>query len=83
MCNTKVGHNNCRQYCGIAYSLTSSHSISLGFLEYVAMNTERTVANGNTLCQWTGDKHNANNGTTVTAVSPVLPPSLIPAPLSI
>ena len=27
-------------------------------------------------------KHNANNTATVTAVSPVLPPSLIPAPLS-
>ena len=28
------------------------------------------------------NKHSANNTATVTAVSPVLPPSLIPAPLS-
>ena len=38
----------------------------------------------NRLCQWIANtKHNANNTATVTAVNPVLPPSLIPAPLSI
>ena len=69
-----------------AYSLTSSHSISLRFLrKYVAMNTSAgAVANAGILCaNGAKNKHNANNTATVTAVSPVLPPSLIPAPLSI
>ena len=66
-----------------AYSLTSSHSISFRLRKkYVAMNTKAgAVANAGMLCaNGAKNKHNANNTATVTAVSPVLPPSLIPAP---
>ena len=69
-----------------AYSLTSSQSMSLRFLKkYVAMNISAgAVANFGMLCANGAKNKQAKNSTaTVTAVRPVLPPSLIPAPLSI
>ena len=69
-----------------AYSLTSSQSMSLRFLKkYVAMNINAgAVAKAGILCANGAKNRQAKNSTaTVTAVSPVFPPSLIPAPLSI
>ena len=69
-----------------AYSDTSSQSISLRFLrKYVAINTKAgPVAKAGMLCANGAKIRHAKNSTaTVTAVSPVFPPSLIPAPDSI
>ena len=69
-----------------AYSLTSFQSISFKLRKkYVAIKTNAgAVAYAGIDCaNGANTKHNANNTATVTAVSPVLPPSLIPAPLSI
>ena len=66
-----------------AYSVTSSQSISLKFLiKKVAIKIRAgAVAYAGMLCaNGAANKHNANNAATVTAVNPVLPPSLIPAP---
>ena len=66
-----------------AYSDTSSQSTSLRFLrKYVAMNTKAgAVAKAGMLCASGAKIRHAKNSTaTVTAVSPVLPPSLMPAP---
>ena len=68
-----------------AYSLTSSQSMSLRFLKkYVAMNTNAgAVAKAGILWANGAKNKQAKNSTaTVTAVNPVFPPSLIPAPLS-
>ena len=53
--------------------------------KYVAIKINAgAVAKAGMLCaSGAKNKHAANNIATVTAISPVLPPSLIPAPLSI
>ena len=69
-----------------AYSLTSSHSMSLKFFKKnVATNTSAgAVAKPGILCaRGAKNKQTANNKATVTAVNPVLPPSFTPAPDSI
>ena len=69
-----------------AYSVTSSQSMSAILRKkYVAIKINAgAVAKAGMLCaNGARNKQAPNNTATVTAVSPVLPPSLIPAPLSI